>query len=120
MIKVKGHQVAPAELEDLLLGHSMVDDCAVLGIPDDYSGELPKAFVVVKAGVRKDQETGRELLKYVKEKKIRYKWIEEVEFINEIPKSASGKILRKLLRNRPANAEKGVVVKDIGSERAML
>jgi acyl-coenzyme A synthetase/AMP-(fatty) acid ligase len=120
MIKVKGHQVAPAELEDLLLGHTKVEDCAVLGVPDDYSGEVPKAFIVLKSGVQKDQNSGKELLKYVKEKKIRYKWIKEIEFVDMIPKSASGKILRKELRNKAVSSEKGLIVKDGVSERSML
>jgi 4-coumarate--CoA ligase len=62
MIKVKGIQVAPAELEDLLLGHPKVEDVAVLGIPDDYSGELPKAFILLKPGVEKVHGIGKELI----------------------------------------------------------
>jgi len=112
MIKVKGIGVAPAELEDLLLGHKEVEDCAVLGIRDDYSGEKPKAFIVKKKTSTKEGEEslGRELLKYVKEKKVRHKWVKEIEFIEEIPKSASGKILRRLLRD--GKAGKGTVVRD--------
>jgi 4-coumarate--CoA ligase len=111
MIKVKGTQVAPAELEDLLLGHEQLEDVAVMGIHDDYSGERPKAFVVVKGEDKKGgEEIGRQILKYVKERKVRDKWIHEVEFINAIPKSASGKILRRVLRDRKAG--QGLVVKD--------
>jgi 4-coumarate--CoA ligase len=120
MIKVKGSQVAPAELEDLLLGHPKVEDCAVLGVPDDYAGELPKAFVVLKSGVDKGHGVGKELIAYVKEKKTRYKWIKEVELVDDIPKSASGKILRRMLRDRAAHAEKGVIVRDAVGEKAML
>jgi 4-coumarate--CoA ligase len=120
MIKVKGSQVAPAELEDLLLGHPKVEDCAVLGIPDDYAGELPKAFVVVKAGVDKSHGIGKELIAYVKEKKTRYKWIKEIELVEEIPKSGSGKILRRMLRDRATHAEKGIIIRDAVGEKAML
>jgi len=120
MIKVKGIQVAPAELEDLLLGHPAVEDVAVLGLPDDYSGEIPKAFVVLKPGVKKTHSIGKELLAYVKEKKTKYKWVKEVEFIDEIPKSPSGKILRRILRDRVSHAERGVVVRDAVGEKAML
>jgi len=120
MIKVKGIQVAPAELEDLLLGHPKIEDCAVLGIPDDYSGELPKAFVVLKSEVPKNHSVGKELMAYVKEKKVKYKWIKEVELVDEIPKSASGKILRRVLRDRAAHADRGVIVKDAVTEKAML
>ena len=106
MIKVKGIGVAPAELEDLLLGHEKVEDVAVLGIKDDYAGELPKAFVVLKQGVEGDESMGRELLKYVREKKTRYKHVKEVEFVDVIPKSASGKILRRLLRDKDKEARR--------------
>ncbi|KAL2061856.1 hypothetical protein VTL71DRAFT_7234 [Oculimacula yallundae] len=114
MIKVKGIGVAPAELEDLLLGHEDVEDVAVLGIVDDYSGEKPKAYVVMnKGGERSERQVGGKVLKYVREKKVRHKWLKEVEFIEEIPKSASGKILRRLLRDKErAGKDRGVVVRD--------
>jgi 4-coumarate--CoA ligase len=99
MIKVKGIQVAPAELEDLLLGHPKVEDCGVIGIPDDYSGERPLGFVVLKPGIRSTQATKEELLNYVRERKVRTKWLAGVEFTDQIPKSASGKILRRVLRD---------------------
>lgn len=120
MIKVKGIGVAPAELEDLLLGHERVEDVAVLGLPDDYSGELPKAYVVLKAGVQEDRATGKELIKYVKERKERNKWVKEVEFVREIPKSASGKILRRVLRDTPAGKDQGTIIKDDVGKKAML
>lgn len=112
LIKVKGIGVAPAELEDLLLGHPKVEDVAVMSIKDDYSGELPKAYVVVKPGLNEDSAIGKEIIAYVKEKKVRYKWIKEVEFINEIPKSPSGKILRRVLRDKEKSGKFGLVVKD--------
>jgi len=91
---VKGVQITPAELEDLLLGHEKVDDCAVIGVPDDYSGERPFGFMVLKPGIEK------ELLDYVKEKKAKPKWLSGVEIVGEVPKSPSGKILRRGLRDR--------------------
>lgn len=84
MIKVKGQQVAPAELEDLLLGNENVEDVAVLGVPDEYSGERPKAFVVLKPGVSASGDVARRLLDFVKEKKVRYKWLVEVEIQDTI------------------------------------
>lgn len=120
MIKVKGIGVAPAELEDLLLGHEKVEDVAVLGIKDDYAGELPKAFVVPKPGVKGDEELGRELMKYVRERKVRHKHIKEIEFIDVIPKSASGKILRRILRDKQLGADKSVVIRDGVAEKSML
>ncbi|KAF2747080.1 4-coumarate-CoA ligase 2 [Sporormia fimetaria CBS 119925] len=112
LIKVKGIGVAPAELEDLLLGHDKVEDVAVMGVKDDYSGELPKAFVVLQPGIEKSTAVGRELIAFVKEKKVRYKWVKEIEFVDEIPKSPSGKILRRVLRDQEKSGKKGFVVKD--------
>ncbi|KAL9619106.1 MAG: hypothetical protein Q9160_006283 [Pyrenula sp. 1 TL-2023] len=125
MIKVKGIGVAPAELEDLLLGHPEVEDCAVMGIADERAGERPKAFVVIKQrqGGKEEEAVARELISYVKEKKVRDKWVVEVEVCQEIPKSASGKILRRVLRDGVATAagegggsKKRVVVRDEGRE----
>ncbi|GAB1201689.1 hypothetical protein APSETT445_000272 [Aspergillus pseudonomiae] len=122
MIKVKGIGVSPAELEDLLLGHPVVADAAVTSVADDYSGEKPKAYVVVKAAAKPRLATedgvravGKELIEYVRAKKVRHKWIVEVEFMDEIPKSASGKILRRVLRDRERKRESGekrLVVRD--------
>lgn len=58
LVKVKGNQVAPAELEDLLLGNDRVEDCAVMGVPDAERGEVPKAFVVLKTQVSRGREAG--------------------------------------------------------------
>lgn len=107
MIKVKGIAVSPAEIEDLLLGHPAVEDTAVTSIPDEYAGERPKAYVVLKPGVRGSTgdlvALGRRLIKYVREKKVRHKWVTAVEFVEEVPKSASGKILRRVLRDMEKN-----------------
>lgn len=100
MIKVKGHQVPPAELESLLLSHEHVADCCIVPIRDEYSGELPKAFIVLMPGVEGTRETELKLIDFVKEHKVRYKWIVQVEFIDKIPKSLSGKILRRVLRDK--------------------
>ena len=118
MIKVKGIGVAPAELEDLLLGHPDVIDVACLGIADEWSGERPKAYVVVKG---QDKEAvGKKLIQYVKDKKVRHKWVVEVEAIDEIPKSASGKILRRILRDMAKKGATGTVVKDNREKGAKL
>ena len=111
LIKVKGIGVAPAELEDLLLGHVDVEDCAVVGVQDEYSGELPKAFVVPKQGLQPSERLGQQLMAYVREKKIRYKAVAEVEFIDAVPKSASGKILRRMLRDNNRSM-RGLLVKE--------
>ncbi|KAF1836354.1 phenylacetyl-CoA ligase-like protein [Decorospora gaudefroyi] len=104
LIKVQGHQVAPAELEAHLLTHPAVNDCAVIQIPNEKTGEVPKAFVVKAPSVgleENDRVLAREIQKHVEQHKARYKWISGgVEFIDEIPKSPSGKILRRLLRDK--------------------
>lgn len=121
MIKVKGIQVPPAELEDLLLGHELVEDCAVLGISDEYAGERPKAYVVVKNDVLVTEELGRRLMRYVQEKKVRFKWLAELEFAESIPKGSTGKLLRRVLKlhDKDRTRKKGVCVRD-GIGRARL
>lgn len=94
LIKYKGFQVAPAELEALLLTHPAVADAAVVPKPDEEAGEIPKAFVVRKSGA---PATGDELMTYVADRVAGYKKVREVEFIEAIPKSPSGKILRRVL-----------------------
>lgn len=120
MIKVKGIAVAPAELEDLLLGHPYVSDIAVLGKMDDYAGERPKAYIVLKQGVEKSEAVGKELMQYVRERKVRFKWVEEIEFTDAVPKSASGKILRRVLKAQERNGVRGMVVRENEKERARL
>eukprot|EP01102_Stenamoeba_stenopodia_P019286 TRINITY_DN7247_c0_g1_i1.p1 TRINITY_DN7247_c0_g1~~TRINITY_DN7247_c0_g1_i1.p1 ORF type:complete len:581 (-),score=97.94 TRINITY_DN7247_c0_g1_i1:107-1849(-) len=101
LIKYKGHQVPPAELEALILSHPAVADVAVVGLKDEVSGEIPKAFVVLKKGHEDVKST--DILDFVAIKVAPYKRIRFVEFIDQIPKSASGKILRRLLRDRKPN-----------------
>lgn len=92
LIKYKGFQVPPAELEALLLTHECVADAAVIPVPDDEAGEVPKAFVVLKGEI-----TSAELIDFVAARVAPYKKIRLLEFIDKIPKSASGKILRRVL-----------------------
>ncbi|KAL4158315.1 hypothetical protein PRNP1_004093 [Phytophthora ramorum] len=96
LIKYKGHQVAPAELEDVLNHHpSVVASCCVRGFDAATGEEIPKAFVVLREG---EALTEEELMSFVASKVTGYKRVREVEFISEIPKSASGKVLRKGLQ----------------------
>ncbi|MGN7860106.1 AMP-binding protein [Microbacterium sp. 22303] len=99
LIKYKGYQVPPAELEAVLLEHPDVADAAVIGVPDEDAGEIPKAFVVAQPGRVVDPE---ELRSFVAERVAPYKRIRLVEFIDVVPKSAAGKILRRELRARIA------------------
>jgi acyl-CoA synthetase (AMP-forming)/AMP-acid ligase II len=100
LIKYKGYQVPPAELEAVLVSHSKVKDAGVIGVPNEDGEEVPKACVVVDDGVE-----GEELIAYVAERVAPYKRIREVEFVDEVPKSPSGKILRRVLREQHGAAK---------------
>ena len=92
LIKYKGFQVPPAELEALLLTHEAVADAAVIPCPDEEAGEVPKAFVVLRGTT-----TAEELMEFVEQRVAPHKRLKFVEFTDKIPKSASGKILRRML-----------------------
>ena len=99
LIKYKGYQIAPAELEALLLSHPKIMDAAVIGVLDEDKQEIPKAFVVAAP----DSElTEEDVMAFVAEHVAPHKKVRRVEFIDAIPKSSSGKILRKDLRAREA------------------
>jgi acyl-CoA synthetase (AMP-forming)/AMP-acid ligase II len=98
LIKYKGYQVAPAELEAVLLNNPEIADAAVIGVLDPDSGEdLPKAFVVRAPGSSISEE---EVQAYAAQHLAPHKKIRLVEFIDQVPKSMAGKILRKELKNR--------------------
>jgi 4-coumarate--CoA ligase len=97
LIKVKGFAVAPAELEAVLLTHPDIVDVAVIGVPDEESGEAPAAFVVPRKGTAPDLDTAQA---HVGEHLAHYKQIRRLVLTDAIPKSASGKILRRELRTR--------------------
>ncbi|WP_380168162.1 AMP-binding protein [Jannaschia sp. R86511] len=100
LIKVKGFQVAPAELEALLLTHPDVADAAVVGVVDEQAGELPVGHVVLKAGA---QATAEDVMAFVAERTATYKHLHRLLVVEAIPKSASGKILRRVLRQELAD-----------------
>jgi len=100
LIKYKGFQVPPAELEALLLTHPQIADAAVIGLPDDVAGEIPAAYVVLKAG---QHTTAADVQEFVARQVASYKQIRRVTFVGAIPKSASGKILRRVLRDQARN-----------------
>jgi 4-coumarate--CoA ligase len=97
LIKYKGFQVAPAELEALLLTHPQIADAAVIGLHDDEAGEIPAAFVVLKQG---QETTAAEIQDFVAARVANYKQVRTLTFVDAIPKSASGKILRRVLREQ--------------------
>lgn len=103
LIKYKGMQVAPAELEGILLQHEAVADAAVIPVPDEEAGELPKAYLVLKPGQLIGPE---EIMHWVAERVAPHKKIRRVAFVDAIPKSSSGKILRRLLVDQERHAAK--------------
>lgn len=104
LIKVKGFQVAPAELESLLLKHPKIADVAVIPVADEHCGEVPKAICVAKEAL-----TAEEVMAYLDPKVAHYKRVKHVAFVDAIPKSPSGKILRRVLveKERLANLGSG-------------
>ncbi len=102
LIKYKGLQVAPAELEAVLLSNPAIADAAVIPVADDEAGEVPKAFVVRRSDITEEQ-----VMAFVAERVSPYKKVRVVEFVDNIPKSPSGKILRRLLVDRERAAAAG-------------
>ncbi len=101
LIKTKGFQVAPAELEAVLVAHPDIADAAVVGEPDEDAGEVPVAYLVARGDRRLTPE---EIEAWFEGKLAHFKRVRRIRYIEAIPKSASGKILRRLLRDRPAAA----------------
>jgi acyl-coenzyme A synthetase/AMP-(fatty) acid ligase len=99
MLKYKGFPVAPAEVEAVLLEHEAVKECGVIGRPDAAAGEIPVAFVALRDGFVESQKLGEELCAFVADRLTPYKQPRAVHFVDAIPKTASGKILRRELRN---------------------
>jgi long-chain acyl-CoA synthetase len=102
MIIASGYKVWPREVEDVLYQHSAVREAAVIGVPDDYRGETVKAFVSLRPG---EAVTEAELVQFCKERMAAYKYPRFVELVDELPKTVTGKILRRELR--VAEASKG-------------
>ena len=98
LIKTKDYSVYPRELEDVLYEHPAVKLCAVVGKPDALAGEVPKAFIVLKEGIAASAD---EIMSFVNGKVAPYKAIREVEFRKELPLSAAGKVLKRLLQEKP-------------------
>jgi len=100
MIKYKGFPVAPAEVEAVLLEHPAVKECGVVGRPDPAACEIPVAFVALRAGFVDSAKLGEELCAFVADRLTHYKQPREVHFVDSVPKTASGKILRRELRKQ--------------------
>ncbi len=98
MIKYKGFPVAPAEVESVLLEHPAVKECGVVGRPDAVAGEIPVAFVALRDGFVDGKKLEAELCAFVADRLTHYKQPREIRFVDAVPKTASGKILRRELR----------------------
>ena len=101
MLKVSGFSVSPAEVERELFAHPAVADCAVYGVPDERTGERPAAAVTLAQG---QQVTEQELLDWVEPRLAAYKHPSSIVFVPEIPRTQSGKVLRRALRERDPRA----------------
>ena len=108
LIKYKGFQVPPAELEGILIGNEEIDDVAVIGIYNkDRATEVPRAYVVPKRGVKEGKDAEERIVTWLADKVASHKRLRGgVRFVDEIPKSASGKILRRKLKEVAAEEEK--------------
>ncbi len=95
LIIASGYKVWPREVEDVLYGHPAVREAAVVGVVDAYRGETVKAFVSLKAGV---VATPEEIIEFCKDRMAAYKRPRVIELVDELPKTASGKIMRRELR----------------------
>ena len=98
MIIRGGENIAPAEIETVLMSHPGVDECAVIGIPSTEWGQTVKAFVVPRKGEKLDQ---KELVEFCRKRMASFKCPEAIDFLDELPKNHLGKILRKELRQAP-------------------
>jgi len=95
MLICGGYNIYPIELEEVLYENPKVLEAAVVGVPDDRLGEIPKAYIVLKPGMKVDEG---EIMDYVKTRLAKYKKLRAVEFVGSLPKGPTGKILRRLLR----------------------
>ena len=102
MIKYKGFAVAPAEVEAVLLEHPAVKDCGVVGRPNTAAGEIPVAFVALRDGFVNSKKLEEELCAFVADRLTHYKQPRQIHFVDAVPKTASGKILRRELRQKLA------------------
>ncbi|MDD6310538.1 MAG: AMP-binding protein [Firmicutes bacterium] len=100
LIKTRGFRVGPFEIENILIQHPAVMECAVYGVPDETRGNLIKATVILADGYEKTKELRNEILKFTNNSLASYKWITSLEFADEMPKTISGKIRRVELKEK--------------------
>lgn len=98
IIKSGGFRIGPFEIENILIKHEAVLECSVVGIPDALRGQAIKAFIVLSHGYEPSQEMEKEIKEFTNSKLAEYKWIRYIEFTDELPKTISGKIRKKALK----------------------
>ena len=100
IIKTGGYRVGPYEIENVLMEHEAVVECSVIGIPDAFRGQAIKAIIVLSGGYTPSKELEREIKDYCNKRLAEYKWIRVIEFVDELPKTISGKVQKTELRSR--------------------
>ena len=100
VINAAGYRIGPAEVEGAVMAHEAVKECAAVASPDPHRGEVVKAFIVLHEGAAASDRLAREIQDFVKSQTAPYKYPRKVEFIDELPKTATGKVRRKDLRDR--------------------
>jgi acetyl-CoA synthetase len=103
-----GYRIGPEEIEESLAGHEAVTDAAIIGMPDDERGEIPKAFVALADSHEESADLESDLQNYVRERLADYEYPREIEFVEELPKTETGKVRRASLREREGIAEEGI------------
>ncbi len=100
IIKSSGYRISPFEIESVLMHHPAVLECAITGVPDPVRGQLVKATIVLRKGYTGSDELAKELQDYVKKETAPYKYPRAMEFVDALPKSTSGKIMRRTIRSK--------------------
>ena len=116
MINASGFKVWPREVEDVLYTHPAIQEAAVVGIPDEYRGENVAAFVTLQSGPEADAVTEDEIVEFCREKLASYKAPRQVTIIDELPKTSSGKILRRTIRADAVAAAEAAKARAVGSD----
>ena len=93
-----GYRIGPSEIEDTLIKHESVAEAAVIGVPDDTRGEIPKAFIVLRQGYKPSEDLKKGLQDFVKYRLAKHEYPRKIEFIKEFPKTTTGKVKRRDLR----------------------
>jgi len=102
IISSAGYRIGPMEVENALMEHEAIAECAVVGVPDPERGEIVKAFIVLRPGVEGSDALVKTLQDHVKKTTAPYKYPRRVEFVDDLPKTVTGKILRRVLRDQEA------------------